>query len=324
MVETPGATQVIRTTVTNHEDPDAPLLSVDEKAPAKAQIVEEELFTIKAKPITSKLRTTIQHLRSRAGWSSRFRGLGVAAIYHSLHWLVMNLFISFLGSAPIPATIASVGSAVLLCRIKMVWTHIVISEPSSETWAQRLPERKIFKKIAGPTAYYALALQLSVYAPVLMAKSFGLDQYVNDPSHFGDISPEARLSVMTEALMVFLIGFGAVVSVLIPAKTMLTRVHASMLPEKDEPIVPFDRTFDGRVISEELGGTGNIGMLEAWKTYDRSSRFNLLKLYAKVLAIQTAVTMLFVGIGVAELQLIMGDQLLKVAELARAKAIGAY
>ena len=90
-----------------------------------------------------------------------------------------------------------------------------------------------------------------------------------------------------------------------------------MLPEEDESIVPFDRTFAGKVVPEIVGGTGSIGMLDAWKTFDIPSRIRLIKLYAKVFAVQLATTIMFVMVVVAELRVAMGDDFQKVHKMAR-------
>ena len=88
-----------------------------------------------------------------------------------------------------------------------------------------------------------------------------------------------------------------------------------MLPEEDDSIVPFDRTFGGRVEPELVGGTGCVGMLDAWKTFDWAARIRLIKLYVKVTALQIATIFFFIGVLVGELKLIMGDDLDKAAKM---------
>ena len=101
------------------------------------------------------------------------------------------------------------------------------------------------------------------------------------------------------------------VLVVIPAHVTLKRVQASMLPEEDEAIVPFDRTFGGKVVPEILGGSGAVSMFDAWKTFDRSARVRLLKLYAKIFLVQLFTTILFIMVVFGELRVIMGDDLRK-------------
>ena len=88
-----------------------------------------------------------------------------------------------------------------------------------------------------------------------------------------------------------------------------------MLPDEDESIVPFDRSFGGKVEPEDVGGSGCVGMLDAWKTFDWAARIRLIKLYAKVFALQITTMFLFLGVLVGELKLVMGDDLNKAAKM---------
>ncbi len=90
-----------------------------------------------------------------------------------------------------------------------------------------------------------------------------------------------------------------------------------MLPEDDESIVPFDRTFAGKVVPEIVGGTGAVGMLDAWKSFDKSARIRLIKLYGKIFAVQVATTIMFFMVVVAELRIIMGDDFQKAHKMAK-------
>lgn len=120
--------------------------------------------------------------------------------------------------------------------------------------------------------------------------------------------------VMKQYFLVALSGLLMAVLIVFPASVSLTRVQASMLPEENESIVPFDRTFGGKVKPEILGGSGAVSMLDAWKTFGWAARIRLVKLYAKIGMIQVATTVLFVMMVVGELRLIMGDELQKMTE----------
>jgi len=84
----------------------------------------------------------------------------------------------------------------------------------------------------------------------------------------------------------------------------LTRVQASLLADSEETIVPFDRSFNGKVIPEIVGGSGAIGMLDAWKTFDWAARIRLVKAYFKVFLMQLAVAAVFLAIGIFEVVLV--------------------
>ena len=308
-IETPTATAIIRTAAEASEDPDAPLLTPDEKD-TKARYVEQELLLVNTQPITAKLRTTIRHLRDRAGSLSRFRGCHVALIYQIIH----NVLLAFtfdLSEQRIPMPLLSILVTVLLCRIDATLTHIIMSEPSDKSWFRRVPARSTFKKLIGPTLISAVAGQIAVEMPLTLFGRFGLFRYVNQPEKFGEISEEQRRLVLVQYLLVIMVALVMDIMILIPATVSLTRVQASILPEENMPIVPFDRTFGGKVKPEALGGSGKVSMLDAWTTFDWNARIRLMKLYGKITAMYIAVTVLFTFITLGELWVMLGDQMSK-------------
>ena len=117
----------------------------------------------------------------------------------------------------------------------------------------------------------------------------------------------AQNIALLQMFFIVLIAIGIFVFVVIPADVTLRRVQASMLPEEDESIVPFDRTFAGKVKPEILGGSGAVSMLDAWKSFDRSARIRLMKLYLKIFFVSVFTTIMFGMLIVGELKLAMGD-----------------
>ena len=105
--------------------------------------------------------------------------------------------------------------------------------------------------------------------------------------------------------------------IVVPAEVSLKRVEASMLPEEEYTIVPFDKTFAGKFKPEALGGSGAVTVLDAWKTFGKEPRLRLIKLYGKVFAIQLAVAILFAMVMVGELKLIMGGEFARLVMAAR-------
>ena len=164
---------------------------------------------------------------------------------------------------------------------------------------------------------FALAEQATIIMPATLGRVFALEKYVQEPGKFGDLTDNERVTLIIQIFLVCMIGIATTVLILIPARVALKRVEASMLPEEDESIVPFDRTFGGKVVPEILGGSGRVAMLEAWKSFDWNARVRLIKLYAKIFAIQSALSIMFVMVVVGELKLIMGDQLDQMVAYAR-------
>jgi len=123
------------------------------------------------------------------------------------------------------------------------------------------------------------------------------DQMANIDSRQAWIITLKGVSIGALALV---LGFLLVV----PADVSLTRVQASLLADSEETIVPFDRSFNGKVIPEIVGGTGAIGMLDAWKSFDWAARVRLVKAYLKVFLMQLAIASVFVVIAVLEVTLV--------------------
>ncbi|KAL9579399.1 MAG: hypothetical protein Q9212_005135 [Teloschistes hypoglaucus] len=315
MIETPTATAFKvdpAPTTSEPDEADAPLLSVDEKksSTSPTTATEPELFYIKTKPITSKIRTTIKHLKAEAGPWSRFRGLQVALAYHFVHHLLFQLLTACFGGALISQSLAAVFSAVILSRMQMLWTHVVISSPSEKKWYRRFPSVEQGKKILVPTAAWALAEQAAICIPVVLFQLFNLEGYYSNPNGFKDLPEMQQKSVALASFAVLASGILTAIFVVFPANVTLKRVQASLLSEENDTIIPFDRSFGGKVQPEIIGGKGVVGMLDAWRTFGWAARIRLVKLYAKIAVMQFSTSVFFVMLAVAEVRLINGDYVL--------------
>ncbi|KAL8734338.1 MAG: hypothetical protein Q9166_001536 [cf. Caloplaca sp. 2 TL-2023] len=306
MIETPTAT-AFKVDPADSEEADAPLLSADEKKPTPT---EPELFYVKTKPITSKIRTTVKHLVSKAGPWARFRGLHVAMAYDFVNIILLQVLTALFGGGMIEQSFAAVVTAVVLCRLQMLWTHVVISTPSEKKWYRRFPTVDAGKKIILPTAVWAIAEQATIYVPIALFMAFDLEGHFQNPSGFNDLNHMQQKSVMLASFAVMMSGIVTAVLIVLPASVTLKRVQASLLPEENDSIVPFDRTFGGKVQPQVVGATGVVSMLDAWKTFDWAARFRLVKLYAKIFAIQVSTTVFFVLLAVFEVRMINGDYVL--------------
>jgi hypothetical protein len=92
----------------------------------------------------------------------------------------------------------------------------------------------------------------------------------------------------------------------LPAMVTLIRIEASILPEDQDTIVPFDRTFGGKVVSQMMGGSGVVGFLDAWRSFNWEARRRLIKLFAKVFFIMSAILLVVVHVLLFEIFAIFG------------------
>ncbi|KAI1386566.1 uncharacterized protein F4822DRAFT_320101 [Hypoxylon trugodes] len=249
-----------------------------------------------ARLITSSIRSTYRTVTSVSGWRSLFRGLGC---YVSLTF--STLFVYGILSAFLPALIAGPLSALALVQLYTAWTHIVISTPSSKRFWQRLPPfKKAFQATALPVAMYFFAIEVASYVPKLLAWGMAM----NLPEQPGTI-PQGDKNDIWKGVVVLVVSFVLHIFLVIPTQVILTRVQASLLPEEDDTIVPFDRSFQGKVEPAIVGGKGFVTVKDAWLSFSRASWVRLVKLYAKIFAASFALGLLWVAVLVPELLLII-------------------
>jgi hypothetical protein len=264
-----------------------------------ATIKDPEHGRATPQPITASFRKTLKHL---GGFSARFRGIWL----YIITGLAINFIGGILGALPIlhfiPKPFWNTIAAVLLATLPLAWVHIVISQPKAQAWYRRLPPTKMWKKVATPTAIAGFADQLSTFLPMYLAFLLGLDK----PQHVPNMSAGQQTAVAFKGLGLLAFSLAMKLLVSIPANVVLVRVQASLLPDSEESIVPFDRSFGGKVVPEIVGGSGVIGMLDAWKSFDWASRIRLVKAYVKVFAMQVVVTILFCILFVGEMLIIVG------------------
>lgn len=225
-------------------------------------------------PITSRIRRTVRHIVSQGGATARWRGFRMFVIYSILSGLV-NGFLSHV--MPIPG-ISVLITTILLAPVHAGWTHAVIAAPATQQkgwWARILP-RSSYKQLLVPSAAHGGAYLVLAYV------SLGLRYLaVTKPeSHMAEVVMKPLFSLCVYILVSLFI--------VLPAAVSLARVEASLLPEDEDTIVPVDRTFNGKVVPKEYGGTGYLGFVDAWKSFDWEARRRLLKLYAKIFMIAIA------------------------------------
>ncbi|KAJ5206448.1 hypothetical protein N7491_002935 [Penicillium cf. griseofulvum] len=264
---------------------------IDPTKPANDQEDPELVASTPAKPITSKLRTTVKHLRSRAGFWSRFRGMGMFMAYN----VVQGFFASFFpASSYLLQFIVRATLGVLLATWQMAWVHIVISEPSPKRFYQRIPSYKTWSKIAPAAILQDVLTTAAFFVPMSIAKFAGW------------LEVPADQDVPSMVAMCRFVGASAIPAILafliaMPARVIFIRVAASMLPEEDETIVPFDRSFGGKVHPAITGGSGKIGLMDAWTTFDWAARVRFAKVIGKTFAMQVALAIfstLVIGVQV--------------------------
>jgi len=281
----------------------APVSGDDDMKKDNEGLLEIELETaVSGKPLTTSIRRTTAHIKSIGGGKARWRGLGIFVLYVLLTTLIATPLTAVLRFLPRPCgdILADIVASVITARLHCAWTHKVISMPSSKSLRERMVSRAQWRQLMGVTA---MAVGLQSAAVCGIAMTFRLCALaVRNLHHQG--APTWVLPIVA-----LVPGIVAAITlglfVMIPSYASLVRKEASMLPEEEETIVSFDRSFGGRVTQF---GTA-VTVREAWQSFSWASRRNLVKIYVKFSFIMFALAFLFSHVLALELYLIAGPQI---------------
>jgi len=99
----------------------------------------------------------------------------------------------------------------------------------------------------------------------------------------------------------------------LPAYIALIRTEASLLPEDMSAIVPFDRTFGGRMGAQEVGPKGcalfkSLTLRGAYMQFGRETYRRVAKMQVKFLAVTMAITFAFAAAFATEIFVISGGK----------------
>jgi hypothetical protein len=305
MVETPSAAITIST-------PDEPA-SKDEKEGLLE--TAPTMTLVHQKPLTSSIRATIKHLVSQGGRTARFRGFRFHAIWAFAITIVANSLDAVLPAfVPFRLAVISALAGAATANLHAAWTHKVVSMPSTTSFWQRVPARSTWKVLALPAAVYSAMPYISFYIAQLafMTLFAGIDA-----RDVRDYTGAEWTSLIFRIIAVVVIAVSCTLFLCLPAVVTMVRVEASILPEEEDTIVPFDRTFDGKVVSKVLGGTGTIGFIDAWKSFNWEARRRLLKLYVKIFFIMMGLSFLAIHVWAVVGFVALGPNLSKLIAQAR-------
>lgn len=280
----------------------APLLSDFDGEDQKLALPEAE-STLPTQPITRKLRTTFALLHSVGGFRSRFRGLRFAAFYAFITAILSLLFqLVFSAAGPVGFWLANTLAAVLSCNFHAAWTHATIAAPSDKRFSQLVPQ--LGRQLILPT----IRLQATIGAMHL--STVGALAWVVNQVH------DERVPRWVAANLAFLpIAVAAITGFLLvlPSYIALVRIEASLLPEDASAIVPFDRTFGGRMtVSEDTpkrcAAFKAVTVRGAYMLFGRETYKRVAKMQVKFVAISMAVTFAFAAVVAAEVFVIAGGE----------------
>ncbi len=278
---------------------------------------------VQRSPITRTLRTSFRHLYSIGGYRSIFRGV-------KAHLVMLVIFLGtvialdyLIVARPrfIGRWIAFFTSLLILTPLHCAWTHATIransqapktnglysSAPSTAGWKRLIPGVWSAQPVLPMIRYIASFLLLTegtrAIAHGVMA---GLPQDSLHPA----------IVIGLSIFMPLLFAAPAGLLVVLPSFIALIRAEASLLPESDQAIVPFDRSFSGRSINWRSGGVSwwryiwlNLGPLGSFAAFDREAYFRVLSVFFKLVPMLVVLFGLYLLVIGLELHAILGDRI---------------
>ncbi|KAE8386217.1 hypothetical protein BDV23DRAFT_7734 [Aspergillus alliaceus] len=203
--------------------------------------------------ITSSLRTTINHLRTHVGNSFYLRGFALVLIHDIARDTILPALLPINGNSPLKRDIRSLISVAVLANVQVLWVHIVITRPSPKFFYQRLPSLNCWLRVI-PIALLesilrGLAVPITLLVELHLIQAVGkvdIDQNLDNSQAAGHVY---ALAAIAPTLIKFWLA--------LPARVILVRIAASMVPDDDELIVPLDPRLKG--------GDAPLGMFDAWR-----------------------------------------------------------
>lgn len=274
-------------------------------------IIDGEPHTVmQNRPITSKIRGTLRHLTQHAGFWARWRGLGYFFLYSFAFGAVHFPIMAVLRWLPAGETFAAIITSVLLCQLHCAWTHKMIAVPSQKSFFARFPPRSAWRQLWIPNAIAAGCMQASFQLIRIVAIALGYTVYDHEKQQIVNSWFVIALKVCAVlSLALFLVFF-----IVLPNYAALTRIEATLLSDEEDTIVPFDRTFGGKVTPVVVGGSGFHYVKEVCQTFDREARIRIIKLFLKMAAIFLALTIVYIHVVSFEMFFIIGPVAKKAAK----------
>jgi hypothetical protein len=266
--------------------------------------------------ITASLRRTIAHLYRVGGPLALCRGIAVHVcsgvtiivmgvmgflLYEKSHNHDLDLHLEHTLAHKFGhfafETLATFVTGVLFAPMITAWVHIVISQPSLRIWWRRLPPYlPSMRAILLPMLYASVTDNfVHTLIPVLLKNALGM----------GGKPPALDSSFSSRNILLTLIWLAVCVLdqiACVPLHFAITRIQASLLPEEEETIVSFDRSF-GTSGSNGLRpgllaeSRGALSFRQAWRSVTWSEMRRIWIFSAKILVVQVCVNGMFWLIG---------------------------
>ncbi|KAK8003058.1 heat shock factor protein HSF24 [Apiospora arundinis] len=243
---------------------------------------EEMGGSTRYRPISASIRSTLGLLWSIAGFTSLFRGFGCFLVLNAAKLMIQVA----LGAIPfVPSLVADVLPPLLTVPVHVAWTQMVVSAPSARPFWHRLPGFvEAFRATALPAAVFMASAAISRRAPFFLFHVLGVATPSSPftlelpPRVNWDVDDLVKMACLMATCLVF-------IAVLVtPSHAVLTRIEASVIPDEDRTVIPFDRTFGTKSSTQ-----GFLSIQDAWESLRSEVWWRLVKLNLKIFALSTVI-----------------------------------
>ncbi|KAI5463363.1 putative ubiquitin conjugating enzyme [Mariannaea sp. PMI_226] len=269
--------------------PGVPVPAAGAPKPASAAVPTRPLNLDGTHPVTHDFMATWRLLRSHGGFRSIFRGFSCY-----IFQVFVQSWIGALLRGPF-FIFASLAASLLLVQFSTAWVHIVMTPPSAQHFWRRLPPFKhTLNATWRPVTLLWVLTMAAAGITYVLIMAMGLK---HEKSGNWDVPSSAE---GVKYLIVACVSIFLQVFLVVPAYVTLVRVQASLLPDDQETIIPFDRSFQGKVEPAVIGGTGFITLRDAWATFSKAAWRRLIIFYVKIIGIGMAVNIIIGAILVPQ------------------------
>jgi hypothetical protein len=203
--------------------------------------------------------------RTHFKYLALFRGLGIMMLISAFDVSIVALGEKFFNSAL--AIVVHIIPSLALVQLYTLWTHTVLTQPSTKSLWQRIPPFKATLRATGGAL--AIALTSRALARVVLTRALGIDE----------LNPIVNPYQPIRGGMMWAVGLCISEVILMPANMVLARVQASMLPADDNPVIFLDEALRG---DGKNGQSKAIGLKDAWTTSGWGTWHRLIILYVQV------------------------------------------
>ncbi|KAL7809433.1 hypothetical protein V8C26DRAFT_423109 [Trichoderma gracile] len=228
------------------------------------------------------------------GFLANFRGLSCAllqGIVTAFPVAIVNRYWRWGGSffVRLPPALAMV-------QFSTLWLHLVITKPRKGSFWRRVPPfRRTFEATWRAVVVHWASVEVTRWLPYWLAIYLGIDWprfnllMPDNIYAFNIQTATGDIALYSKYALVILVTVVGSICLVVPSQVVLMRIQASLLPTEDDTIIPFDRSFDGKVVPCAMGGRGYATMSDSFLTFTWASWKNLLILSIKIILLSLAI-----------------------------------